>query len=217
MHPGPDTADAPAGPDPSDGEAPHAGRAWRAAGWMLVALGVLAACGAFIEDAGASWSALYLRDGMAAGAVTAGLGFVALQTAMTVGRLTGGPRRRPLRAAPGGAGRRGADRPRHGPGPRRPVGADHPGRLRARRAGGGHPDPCGVRRLRRVPACRTVPGWRWSNWLLRIGFLLSPAADRRDRRRHQPAGRAAHRRRRRPRDARARPGAARDGGDRATP
>ena len=55
----------------------------------LTALGVLAACGAFVEDAGASWSALYLRTELATGAATAGLGFVALQGAMTVGRLTG--------------------------------------------------------------------------------------------------------------------------------
>ena len=34
----------------------------------LAALGVLAACGAFVEDAGASWSALYLRTELAAGA-----------------------------------------------------------------------------------------------------------------------------------------------------
>ena len=56
---------------------------------LLIALGVLAACGALIEDAGASWGALYLRNDLAAGAAVAGLAFVALQTAMTVGRLTG--------------------------------------------------------------------------------------------------------------------------------
>jgi MFS family permease len=55
----------------------------------MAALGVLAACGAFVEDAGASWSALYLRDELAAGAAGAGLGFVALSAAMTIGRLTG--------------------------------------------------------------------------------------------------------------------------------
>jgi MFS family permease len=55
----------------------------------LAALGVLAACGAFVEDAGSSWSALYLRGELGAGAATAGLGFVALSVAMTVGRLTG--------------------------------------------------------------------------------------------------------------------------------
>ena len=55
----------------------------------LAVLGVLAACGAFVEDAGASWSALYLRTELDTGAATAGLGFVALMVAMTVGRLTG--------------------------------------------------------------------------------------------------------------------------------
>ena len=61
----------------------------RGAVLALAALGVLATCGAFVEDAGASWSALYLRTELAAGAATAGLGFVALQGAMTLGRLTG--------------------------------------------------------------------------------------------------------------------------------
>ncbi|SOD98103.1 MFS transporter [Blastococcus haudaquaticus] len=55
----------------------------------LTALGILAACGAFVEDAGASWSALYLRTELDTGAAVAGLGFVALQGAMTLGRLTG--------------------------------------------------------------------------------------------------------------------------------
>jgi MFS family permease len=93
MLPGPDTEDTGA-PDaepaePADDPTARPRSARRTAVLLLAALGVLAACGAFVEDAGASWSALYLRDGLAAGAVTAGLGFVALQTAMTVGRLTG--------------------------------------------------------------------------------------------------------------------------------
>lgn len=56
---------------------------------MLAALGVLAAAAAFVEDAGSSWGALYLRGEVGAGAAAAGLAFVALQVAMTVGRLTG--------------------------------------------------------------------------------------------------------------------------------
>ncbi len=56
---------------------------------LLAALGVLAACGAFVEDAGASWGALYLRNEVGTGAAVGGLAFVSLQTAMTVGRLTG--------------------------------------------------------------------------------------------------------------------------------
>ena len=77
-------------PEPTPETAPTPGRsARRAAVPALAALGLLAVCGAIVEDAGASWSALYLRTELAAGAATAGLGFVALQTAMTVGRLTG--------------------------------------------------------------------------------------------------------------------------------
>ncbi|MBB2915062.1 MFS family permease [Streptosporangium becharense] len=56
---------------------------------MLAALGVLAACGALVEDAGASWGAIYLSGDLRTDAATAGLAFVALQVAMTVGRLTG--------------------------------------------------------------------------------------------------------------------------------
>lgn len=56
---------------------------------LLAALGVLAACGAFVEDAGSSWGALYLRGEVGVGAAAAGLAFVSLQVAMTVGRLTG--------------------------------------------------------------------------------------------------------------------------------
>jgi MFS family permease len=55
----------------------------------LAVLGVLAACGAFVEDAGSSWSALYLRGDLHVGPAVAGLGFVALAVAMTIGRLVG--------------------------------------------------------------------------------------------------------------------------------
>ncbi|MGN9783863.1 MFS transporter [Nonomuraea sp. ZG12] len=66
------------------------GRRWftGAAVRMLAALGVLAACGALVEDAGASWGALYLT-GLHADAATAGLAVVAFQAAMTIGRLSG--------------------------------------------------------------------------------------------------------------------------------
>jgi MFS family permease len=54
----------------------------------LAALGVLAACGALVEDAAASWGALYLRA-LGAGVGAAGLAFVVFQGAMTIGRLLG--------------------------------------------------------------------------------------------------------------------------------
>ncbi|MGY1773586.1 MFS transporter [Blastococcus sp. SYSU D00813] len=86
MLPGPDDADRDPAAGAAAGERPLPRR-----GLLLgmAALGVLAACGAFVEDAGSSWSALYLRTELDAGAATAGLGFVALSAAMTVGRLTG--------------------------------------------------------------------------------------------------------------------------------
>ncbi|MEN3302456.1 MFS transporter [Pseudonocardia sp.] len=55
---------------------------------VLGALGVIASCGALVEDAGASWGAIYL-NGLGAGAAVAGLGFVALQGLEFVGRLLG--------------------------------------------------------------------------------------------------------------------------------
>lgn len=60
----------------------------RPAARALAALGVLAACGALVEDAGSSWGALYL-SGLGADAATAGLAVVTFLTAMTAGRLTG--------------------------------------------------------------------------------------------------------------------------------
>jgi MFS family permease len=76
-------------PEPAADEQPRERPRRRAAIPALAVLGVLAACGAFVEDAGASWSALYLRTELDAAAATAGLGFVVLSMAMTVGRLTG--------------------------------------------------------------------------------------------------------------------------------
>lgn len=65
-----------------------AGLAGRTVG-LLAVLGALAAAGAVVEDAGSSWGALYLRTEVGAAAAAWGLAFVSLQVAMTVGRLTG--------------------------------------------------------------------------------------------------------------------------------
>ncbi|SDF66337.1 Fucose permease [Blastococcus aurantiacus] len=61
----------------------------RSAVIALAVLGTLAASAAFVEDSASSWSAIWLRDDLAATAAVAGLGFVAFQVAMTLGRLTG--------------------------------------------------------------------------------------------------------------------------------
>nr|WP_297429332.1 MFS transporter [uncultured Actinotalea sp.] len=90
-----DAAPATAAPGAPDRSAPSAAstaprRTWtRRTVLVMAALGLLAAAGAFVEDAGSTWGALYLRGEVGAAAATAGLAFVALQVAMTVGRLLG--------------------------------------------------------------------------------------------------------------------------------
>ncbi|MGY1754199.1 MFS transporter [Blastococcus sp. SYSU D01042] len=78
--------DAPAAASPA---APSRSRARTGAVAGIAALGALAACAVVVEDAGSSWSALYLRTELGAAPAVAGLGFVALSLAMTVGRFTG--------------------------------------------------------------------------------------------------------------------------------
>lgn len=56
---------------------------------LLLALGLLACCAALVEDYAQTWSAVYLRDVAAAGAGLAGLGFIAVQGAQLAGRFTG--------------------------------------------------------------------------------------------------------------------------------
>ena len=84
MLPGHDDAPAVAPPG-----APGRPRGRRGALVGVAALGALAACAVVVEDAGSSWSALYLQVELGAAPAVAGLGFVALSLAMTVGRFTG--------------------------------------------------------------------------------------------------------------------------------
>lgn len=140
----------------------------------MTALGVLAACGAFVEDAGASWSALYLRDELATGAAAAGLGFVALSTAMTIGRLTGDRfvdrfgERRVVRV--GGA------LTAVGTGPALALPSLPTTLLGFALAGLGVATliPAVYHAADELPGLRRGVGLAVVNWLLRIGFLLSP-------------------------------------------
>jgi len=68
-------------------------RAGRAVGVLakysvLIALVLIAASGALVEDAGSSWSAIYLSE-LGASAFVAGLGFIALQGMQFIGRMLG--------------------------------------------------------------------------------------------------------------------------------
>ena len=56
---------------------------------VLAALVVIAASGAIVEDAGSSWSAIYLSGSLGASAFVAGVGFIALQGMQFVGRICG--------------------------------------------------------------------------------------------------------------------------------
>ncbi len=55
----------------------------------LAALVAIAIAGAVIEDAGATWATLYLRDGVGAPGPLAVTGYVALMVCMFIGRFTG--------------------------------------------------------------------------------------------------------------------------------
>lgn len=85
------------GPDaPEDPEQAAAGGATRSAGrgrllrWgTIAALVLIATAAAVVEDVGASWSAIYLRESLGATALVAGSGFIALQASQVVGRLLG--------------------------------------------------------------------------------------------------------------------------------
>ncbi|NKX50973.1 MFS transporter, partial [Arthrobacter deserti] len=56
---------------------------------VLAALVLIAAAGSLVEDAGSSWSAIYLSGSLQATAAVAGLGFVALTGMQFLGRLFG--------------------------------------------------------------------------------------------------------------------------------
>lgn len=56
---------------------------------ILLALVVIASGGAIVEDAGSSWSAIYLSGDLGASAFVAGLGFISLQGMQFVGRMVG--------------------------------------------------------------------------------------------------------------------------------
>ena len=86
---GPEDAERP----PGERDRPAVPVAWRRVGGrtvlLLAALGALAACEAFVQDAGSSWGALFLRTEVGTTAAVGGLAFVSLQVAMTAGRVVG--------------------------------------------------------------------------------------------------------------------------------
>ncbi|WEO76346.1 MFS transporter [Cryobacterium sp. SO2] len=58
--------------------------------WLVLgALVVIAASGALVEDAGSTWSAIFLSDSLGTSALLAGFGFIALQGMQFIGRMLG--------------------------------------------------------------------------------------------------------------------------------
>ena len=85
--PGLDDIERPASVDVTPGRRPQLGRPGFAR--RVLALGVIAALAQVMEDTGGAWGVVYLREDLDAAAAVSGLGFVALQTCQTFGRLLG--------------------------------------------------------------------------------------------------------------------------------
>ncbi|MFC4009935.1 MFS transporter [Nonomuraea purpurea] len=140
---------------------------------MLAALGALAACGALVEDAGASWGALYLT-GLHADAATAGLAVVIFQVAMTVGRLSGD--RVVDRFGPRTVARAGGILAAVGMGAALAVPSIPSALAGFTLAGLGFATlvPAAMHTADELPGLSPGTGLTIVNWLLRGGFLLSP-------------------------------------------
>ncbi|MGO3209549.1 MAG: MFS transporter, partial [Brachybacterium sp.] len=99
MLPGPDSTERTPVASPSASSATEvpdaAPTGFRLAGMSLRALGLVTALGMVLvfagstEDAGSTWGALFMQDTFAATPFLAGMAFVALQGAQTIGRFTG--------------------------------------------------------------------------------------------------------------------------------
>jgi hypothetical protein len=62
---------------------------WRAVRWVVLLIGVVAACTAFSEYANNNWAALHLREDLGASAAVAGYGYAAYAGAIAAGRFAG--------------------------------------------------------------------------------------------------------------------------------
>ncbi|HEX8346885.1 MAG TPA: MFS transporter [Actinoplanes sp.] len=140
---------------------------------MLAALSALAAFGALVEDAGASWGALYRTD-LQAGAATAGLAVVVFQGAMTIGRLAGD--RIVDRFGQRTVARAGAALAAIGMGAALAVPTVGTALAGFALAGLGFATlvPAAMHAADELPGLPPGTGLTIVSWLLRVGFLLSP-------------------------------------------
>ncbi|KAE8763045.1 MFS transporter [Georgenia thermotolerans] len=172
--PGPEDAERQPVPGGPDGARGGRRRISGTTALSLAVLGVLAICGALVEDAGSSWAAVYLSGSLGADAATAGLGFVALSVAMTVGRLTGD--RVVDRFGQAAVGRAGGVAVAVGMGLALAVPSVGTTLAGFALAGLGVATlvPGAMAAADELPGLPTGAGLTVVSWLLRIGFLLSP-------------------------------------------
>lgn len=153
---------------------PAMGGPARAAVGALLALGVIAASGAVVEDAGASWGAIYLTGSIGAAAGVAGLAFVALQSMQFVGRLLGD--RLVDRYGQRTVARAGGAITAAGMGLALLLPSTATTLIGFGAAGLGVATliPAAMQAADELPGLRPGTGLTAVSWLLRVGFLLSP-------------------------------------------
>lgn len=143
---------------------------------LLLPLAVLAACGALVEDAGATWGAIYMREEVGSGVGTAGLALVALMVSMTIGRLLGDRvvdrfgQRTVVRAGGGltAAGMAAALAV--------PAVATTIAGYAVAGLGVATLVPAAMHTADEIPGISRGTGLTFVNWFLRLGFFLSPLA-----------------------------------------
>ncbi|MFB0834477.1 MFS transporter [Arthrobacter halodurans] len=167
-------ADVPTGADLSAGAGSAAARRPVARYGILAALVLIAASGSVVEDAGGSWSAIYLHDALGAPASIAALGFVALTGAQFVGRLAGD--RLVDRFGQRAVARAGGATVAAGMGAALLL-PSVPGTIVGFGAAGlgvATLVPAAMHAADELPGLRPGSGLTIVSWLMRVGFLLSP-------------------------------------------
>ncbi|MFC7849449.1 MFS transporter [Arthrobacter sp. NPDC057388] len=175
------------GPETDDGGAAATGAAGapapdnrRAAGGTAAKYGILAAlvltatAGALVEDAGSSWSAVYLSGSLGAATTVAGLGFVALTGAQFIGRLLGD--RLVDRFGQRTVARAGGVIAAVGMGTALAL-PSIPGTILGFAAAGlgvATLVPAAMHAADELPGLRPGTGLTMVSWLMRVGFLVSP-------------------------------------------
>ena len=141
---------------------------------VLVALVLIAASGSVVEDAGSTWSAIYLSGSLGAGASVAAFGFIALVGAQFVGRLIGD--RLVDRFGQRAVARTGGIVAALGMGLAL-VFPTIPGTIVGFAAAGlgiATLVPAAMHAADELPGLRPGSGLTIVSWLMRLGFLLSP-------------------------------------------